>query len=61
MIYEDFLGPIFKERILNFSDPDYSLQLQNATTKLLKALIYGFTHYSEHLKNEVRSYLQDIT
>lgn len=57
MIYDDFLDPIIRETTLNFSDPDYSLQLQNSIIKLLNSLIYGFTHYSKNLKNEVRSFL----
>ena len=57
MIYDDFLDPIIRETTLNFSDPDYSLQLQNSIIKLLNSLIYGFNHYSKNLKNEVRSFL----
>ena len=57
MIYDDFLDPIIREATLNFSDPDYSLQLQNSIIKLLNSLIYCFTHYSKNLKNEVRSFL----
>lgn len=61
MIYDDFLDPIIRETTLNFSDPDYTVQLQNSIIKLLNSLIYGFNNYSKHLKNEVRSFLQDIT
>ena len=46
MIYDDFLDPIIRETTLNFSDPDYTVQLQNSIIKLLNSLIYGFNNYS---------------